>query len=986
MAVVKSARFSINQFAQSVPLTPGTRIAGRFEIVASIGAGSMGEVYQARDLTLNRDVALKLVSPSLATSEEHLARFQREARAVSALNHPNICTIYDIGQAAEADGRPYLVMELLRGFTLFEALTSGPLAIPTVVGVGVQVAEALEAAHSAGIVHRDIKPANIFVTSRGSAKLLDFGLAAVAQAADASASLTNPGTSVGTVLYMSPEQALGDPLDARTDIFSFGVVLYEMVTGRRAFEGRSTTAIVDAILHSTPQLDAPGATSIPKPLRQLIARMLDKDKNRRPASAAEVATHLRAIQSGSIAGREYAAATAESSSESADPSGLWIGSEIFRKAPEYIARIGSSSGLTRTCEAIRFRGVGPLSLALLVLAVAVYTGYSRFHGATSSLISREPILLADFANTTGEPVFDGALKDALEIQLQQSPYLNVLPASQIHAALQLMQRPANEPVSGVIAHDLCQRLGAKAVLLGSIAPLDSAYVVKLEAQACGSGDLVARQQVQAASKTEVLPSVGSAAARLREQLGESLGSIQRFNVTVQDATTASLEALKAYSMGIETRNRIGDAQAIPLFERALALDPNFALAAARLASIYANLSDTAKAQEYMKRAFERSEALSEPERLFITSSYHYLVTGRLDAVVTTYQLWISTYPQDWVPHNNLSSAYMRLNQFDAAVREAQAAVRLAPNTVVPYQQLGRSLLASDRIDDAKAALANASARSLDSSFNRVIAYDLAFLEQDAARMREHLDISAARVDGYLIVAEAARAALAFGEIGRSRELYARAIADARAANIMDYAGSLLAEQAIADGVLGDRAHALDGVHQALAVSRGIETTWTAALGAAFAGQTTEAARLASTYQRLAPPAADVVNGVVPMLNAAVSIANNSPRTAVDLLEGATTYERSIGIFIPYLRGLALGGVSDHKRAATEFRKVIARRGSQPTSLLHTLARLQLARALRSSGDTAAARQAYTEFTTAWARADKGLPLMTEAMREAAALK
>jgi serine/threonine protein kinase/tetratricopeptide (TPR) repeat protein len=986
MAVVKSARFSINQIAQSVPLTPGTRIAGRFEIVAPIGAGSMGEVYQARDLTLNRDVALKLVSPSLATSEEHLARFQREARAVSALNHPNICTIYDIGQAAEADGRPYLVMELLRGFTLFEALTSGPLAIPTVVLVGVQVAEALEAAHSAGIVHRDIKPANIFITSRGSAKLLDFGLAAVAQAAEASASLTNPGTSVGTVLYMSPEQALGDPLDARTDIFSLGVVLYEMLTGRRAFEGRSTTAIVDAILHSTPQLDAPGATSIPKPLRQLIARMFDKDKNRRPASAAEVAAHLRAIQSGSIAGREYAAATEESSSGSADPSGLWIGSDIFRKAPEYIARIGSSSGLTRTCEAIRFRDVGPLSLALLVLLVALYTGYSRFHGATPSLTSREPLLLADFANTTGEPVFDGALKDALEIQLQQSPYLNVLPASQIHAALQLMQRPANEPLSGVVAHDLCQRLGAKAVLLGSIAPLDSAYVIKLEAQACGSGDYVAGKQVQAASKTEVLPSVGSAAAQLRKELGESLGSIQRFNVPVQDATTASLEALKAYSMGIETRNRIGDAQAIPLFERALALDPNFALAAARLASIYANLSDTAKAQEYMKRAFERSEALSEPERLFITSSYHYLVTGRLDAVVTTYQLWISTYPQDWVPHNNLSSAYMRLNQFEAAVREAQAAVRLAPNTVVPYQQLGRSLLVSDRIDEAKAALGSASARSLDSSFNRVIAYDLAFLEQDAARMREHLDTSAARVDGYLIVTEAARAALASGEIGRSRDLYARAIADAREANIMDYAGSLLAEQAIADGVLGDRARALDRVHQALAVSRGIETTWTAALGAAFAGQTTEAARLASTYQRLAPPAADVVNGVVPMLNAAVSIANNNPRTAVDLLEGATTYERSIGIFIPYLRGLALRGVSDHKRAATEFRKVIARRGSQPTSLLHTLARLQLARALRASGDTAAARQAYTEFTTAWARADNGLPLMTEAMREAAALK
>ena len=970
-----------------MPLTPGIRIAGRFEIVAPIGAGSMGEVYQAHDLTLHRDVALKLLSPALATSEEHLARFQREARAASGLNHPNICTIYDIGQAAEADGRPYLVMELLRGFTLYEGLASGPLAVGTVVNIGVQVANALDAAHSAGIVHRDIKPANIFITTRGDAKLLDFGLAAVAQATEASASLTNPGTSVGTVLYMSPEQALGDPLDARTDIFSFGVVLYEMVTGRRAFEGRSTTAIVDAILHSTPSgLDAAGAITIPTSLRQLIARMLDKNKDRRPASAAEVAVHLRAVQSGSIAGREYAAVTEASTARTNGTNDLQVESDVFQETPAYLPRIGSSSGLTRACENIRMRDVGPMSLGLLVLAAALYIGYSRFHGATPSLTAREPLLLADFVNTTREPVFDGALKDALEIQLQQSPYVNVLPASQIHAALRLMQKPASEPVSPEVAHDLCQRVGAKAVLLGSIAPLDSAYVVKLEAQACGSGDVVARQQVQAASKTDVLPSVGSAAARLREQLGESLGSIQRFNVPVQHATTASLEALKAYSMGLDTRNRIGDVQAIPLFERALALDPNFALAAARLASIYTNLADQAKAQEYMKRAFERSEGLSEPERLFITSSYHFIVTGRLDQVVTTYQLWISTYPQDWIPHNNLSSAYSRLNQLDAAVHEAQAAVQLAPNIVIGYQQLAHTLLVADRLDEVKAVLADAATHSLDSSYNRAVAYDIAFLEHDTARMQEQLRASASRADGYLILTEAARAALAAGEIETSRTLYGKAIEEAQEAKIMDYTGSLLAEQAIGDGLIGDGARAAERFQRALVTSHGIETTWSAALAAAVAGRTTDAARLASTYQRLAVPAADIVNGVIPMLNAAVAIANDNPRSAIDLLAGATAYERSVGIWIPYLRGLALARVNDHRRAAAEFRKVIARRGSQPASLLHTLATLQLARAVRAAGDTAAARQAYTDFTTAWAHADSGVPLLAEAMREASALK
>ena len=948
----------------------------------------MGEVYQAHDLTLHRDVALKLLSPALATSEEHLARFQREARAASGLNHPNICTIYDIGQAAEADGRPYLVMELLRGFTLFEALATSPLAVGTVINIGVQVANALDAAHSAGIIHRDIKPANIFITTRGDAKLLDFGLAAVAEATEVSASLTNPGTSVGTVLYMSPEQALGDPLDARTDIFSLGVVLYEMLTGRRAFEGRSTTAIVDAILHSTPSgLDADSAAAIPKSLRELIARMLDKDKDRRPSSTAEVALHLRAVQSGSIAGREYAAATEGSTgSTNVGVNDLKVGSDVFRKTPAYLPRLGSSSGLTRACENIRMRDVGPLSLGLLVLAAALYTGYSRFHRATPSLTAREPLLLGDFVNTTGEPVFDGALKDALEIQLQQSPYLNVIPASQIHAALELMHKPLNEPVSPAVAHDLCQRVGAKAVLLGSIVPLDSAYVVNLEAQACGSGDVVARQQVQAASKTEVLPGVGSAAARLREQLGESLGSIQRFNVPVQNATTASLEALKAYSMGLDTRNRIGEVQAIPLFERALDLDPNFALAAARLASIYVNLDDEAKAQDYMKRAFGRSEGLSEPERLFIASSYHFIVTGRLDQVVTTYQLWISTYPQDWVPHNNLSSAYMRLNQLDAAVHEAQTAVQLAPNIVVAYQQLARTLLVADRLGEVKAVLADAAAHSLDSSYNRAVAYDIAFVEHDAARMADQLRAAASRSDGYLILSEAARAALAAGEIETSRTLYGKAIEEAQEAHVMDYAGSLLAEQAIGDGLIGDRARAAERFQQALAKSHGSETTWNAALAAAFAGRTTDAARLASTYQRLAAPTADVVNGVVPMLNAAVAIANDSPRTAIDLLGGATGYERSVGVWIPYLRGLALARVNDHQRASAEFRKVIARRGSQPASLLHTLAALQLARAVRAAGDAAAARQAYAHFTTAWAHADSGVPLMADAMREAAALK
>src|SRR5262245_24007789 len=423
----------------------------------------MGEVYQAHDIKLRRDVALKLLSAALAASAEHLKRFEREARASSALNHPNICTIYDIGHAPEAENRPYMVMELVRGLTLFEVLAAGPLAVRTIIGLGVQMADALDAAHTAGIVHRDIKPANIFVTARGDAKLLDFGLAAMSEAAavgrELQSTLTNPGTTVGTVLYMSPEQALGDPVDHRTDIFSLGVVIYEMVTGRRAFEARSTTAIVDSILHDTPAgLKAGESSSVPKQLRILLARMMDKDREKRPASAAEVASHLRAVQSGSIAGREYAA-----TSDSRSTGMLSVGSDVYRSArpfeppassPRPALPTGSvSSGTAPAFNPTRTRDLLPIGATLLALAIAGAGGawYLRTRAATS--VPPEPLLVAAFTNTTGEAVFDGALRDALEIQLQQSPHVNVVPPALIRSTLQLMERPATEPLTPPVAHD-----------------------------------------------------------------------------------------------------------------------------------------------------------------------------------------------------------------------------------------------------------------------------------------------------------------------------------------------------------------------------------------------------------------------------------------------------------------------------------------------------------------------------------------------------
>ena len=972
-----------------MPLARGLKIVGRFEIAAPLGAGSMGEVYQAHDHKLGRDVAVKLLSPALATSEEHLLRFEREARAASALNHPHICTVYDVGQAPEADGRPYLVMELLRGLTLFESMAAGPMPVGTVIGLAVQIAEALEAAHSAGIIHRDLKPANIFVTTRGDAKLLDFGLAAMMElpddlAGEAANPLTSLGTAVGTVLYMSPEQALGDPLDARTDIFSFGVVLYEMLTARRAFEGRSTTAIVDSILHGAPAGLAGEAGLIPPAIRRLLQRMMEKQRDRRPSSAAEVAAQLRAVQSGSIAGREYAGTAPLSGSAS----NLELGSGVFRRAPtDGPGEPSTSSLLTKTVATRRLRDGAPIALILLLIAVAAYAGYSWYRGGAPSLASREPLLLADFSNTTGEAVFDGTLKNALEIQRRQSPYLNVGPASQVRSTLQMMQRSPNEPVTAAVARDVCERMGVKAVMLGSIAPLAPAYVITLEAQACQSGDTFAREQMQAMTRTDVLASVSAAAARIRERLGESIGSIQRFNVPAHNATTRSLEALKAYSMGVDTRLKTGDVQAIPLFEHALELDPNFALAAARLGAIYTNLGDLQQAQTYMKRAFTRSESLSEPERLFIRSHYHYIVTGRLDDAVATYRLWIGTYPDDWVPHNNLSTTYGRLNRLEEAETEARTAVQLAPNSVVAYQQRTRALLALGRLAEAKAVTREAASRGLESSVIHMLAFDLAFIDKDAGGMQEHLRAAASRADGYLVLTEAARAAFASGDIATSRTLYAQAVTVARTARVNDIATSLIAEQALGNAVVGDTTLARDQLQKAVGGrgDAGTETLWTAALAAAFLGRSPQAAQLTQAYQALAPRAPDIVGVQIPMLVAAAALTSNDGRRALAALNSATPYERSASPWLQYLRGLAHMANREHGLAADEFRMVIARPGNQPTNIVHTLSHLQLARAVRAGGDHTRARQAYADFAAAWGKADPHHPLLTAVATEAAAL-
>jgi tetratricopeptide (TPR) repeat protein len=631
---------------------------------------------------------------------------------------------------------------------------------------------------------------------------------------------------------------------------------------------------------------------------------------------------------------------------------------------------------------------GRASVAALLTALAVvvagYGAYRWYSGRTPPIGPSEPLLLADFVNTTGEAVFDGALKDALEIQLRQSPYLNVLPSEQVRGALSIAGKAADEEITPALARDLCQRLGATAILLGSIAPLDGAYTIGLDAQECASGETLIQEYAQAASKTDVLDAVGVAATRLRKRLGEPPASIERFNVPAHIAATASLDALKAYSVGLETRAGGGDAEAIAAFRQALELDPDFALAAATLGSIYADQADVQQAQFYMKQAYAASEPLSEPARLFIKASYNEIVTGRLDDVISTHEVWAQTYAQDWVPHNRLSASYYRANRLEEALTEAQAAVKLGPRQVAPYEQLARTLIAMDRADEAGVVLREAHEKGLDSSSSRALLYRLAFHEGDTASMQEHFQAANSRADGYLIVAEAARAAAASGAFEASRTTYLRAVELANAANLTDYAGRLMAELGTTEALIGHRDAGRRDMFAAVDLSNGPGTMWMASLAASFTGMTSEAIQLAIGYAQGVPPAPDVVATLRPILEAGVALAQDDAATALEALSRADPFARASDPWVPYLRGLAYLAQENHTQAAAQFRAALTGRTHQPITILHPLSRLHLARSLRASGDLPAAREAYAELTAAWKNADAEHELVVAASREAAA--
>ena len=931
-----------------MPLSIGDRL-GPYEILAAIGKGGMGEVYRARDSRLHREVAVKVLPQSFAT-EAARERFQREARAASALSHPNICAVYDVGEAA---GHPFLVMELLAGKTLREHIDGKALEIPTAVALGIQVADALEAAHAKGIIHRDIKPANIFVTGRGDAKVLDFGLAKQSGPVDThgvtEALLTEPGSAMGTIAYMSPEQARGETVDARSDLWSFGVVLYEMVTGSRPFDGPTSPIVFDALLNKAPTSVRERNPKVPAELERIISKLLEKDRALRYGSAAELRSDLERLQAG--------------------------------------LRPAAKSG--RSNPRVKY---GAVAAMVVLMASGFFLWQQR--GRARPFTDKDMIVLADFENKTGDPVFDDTLRQGLAVQLQQSPYLNLIPDQKIHETLKLMGKPAAAALTGETAREVCERLGGRAILVGTIASLGGKYVLTLRAEGCVHGESLDNQQAQASGKDQVLNTLSDMAGKFRARAGESLAAIREHNVPLEEATTPSLEALKAYTASM---GQSGDVSANQL-RRATELDPEFAAAWSLLAIQYSGLGEMDLSRQSATRAYQARERASGPEKFNIEYSYHRNVTGNLEKAWEAVSLWRQTYPRDSKAYS-LSGGYAAngTGRFQQVLELSAKSVELEPDQLYGYVNQADALFEMGRLEEAEKAFAVAAAHHAAAPDTLALRYRLALLKRDQASMERTVAESRENRDTEVVMIQVQ--ALAAARDGRlsEAERYSRNVVEmARSAGLHERMAVFQATPAVWNALYGNKTAARKTAETALRTSEGREVSYAAGFALGLAGDAAKAEALADKLDKAYPEDTQVQATYVPTLRALAALAKNDPRKALDLLEANRPYEFGIpplafvhfyGNMYPiYIRGLAYLAMGNSADAAVEFGRLLAHPGMAAGDPVEAAARRQLALALEKAADKTKARSAYQDFLTFWKDAEPDIPILKQAKSEYAKLQ